>query len=259
MNRSTQFGLGALLIAISLVSGCFSSNPDDIRAFVKPYEVDVTAEDYIFQPPDEIEIRCTQVPEVHLQRQRIRPDGMISFEGMGEIYVAGKTPEEVAQIVTEKVTQLYALPGDNPVDVRVAAYASKLFYVAGQVGAPGAKVYTGRDSVLTALSMAQPNTLAWESRIQVIRPSADTEQRPRIFEVNYVKMRTKGDTSKDVLLEEGDIIYVPPTILASIGLLVEEIITPVARAFYGAYLFQNPPTNSSGGYSPYGGRGGSLY
>jgi polysaccharide biosynthesis/export protein len=256
VNRLTQLGLGALLIAISLVSGCFSSDPNDIRAFVKPYEVDVTAEDYIFQPPDDIEIHCTQVPEVHLQVMRIRPDGMISFEGLGEIYVAGKTPGEVAEILTEKITVLYALPGDNAVDVRVAAYASKLYYVAGQVAVPGPKVYTGRDSVMTAVSSAQPNALAWESRVRVIRPSAHEDQRPRIFEVNYVNMRSKGDMSKDVLLEEGDIIFVPPTILGAIGLLVEEIITPVARAFYGVNLVQNPP--GSDRYSPYGGGGGGY-
>lgn len=255
MNRSSHFGLGALLIAISLVSGCFSSRPEDIRAFVKPYEVDVTAEDYVFQPPDEIEIRCTQVPEVHMQRQRIRPDGMISFEGMGQFYVAGKTPQEVAEIVTEKVTKLYALPNDDPVDVRVAVFASKVYYVAGQVNAPGPKVYTGRDSVLTALSIANPNAMAWKSRVQVIRPSANEDERPRIFEVNYKKMVAKGDTSKNVLLEEGDIVYVPPTILAAVGLLLEQFISPVARAFYGAYLVQNPP-QSTGSYSPYGGSRG---
>jgi len=252
VNRSLQFGLGALLIATCFVSGCFSSRPEDIRGFVKPYEIDVTAEHYVLQPPDEVEIHCTQVPEVHLQRQRIRPDGMISFEAIGAVPVAGKTPEEVADIVEEKVRALYTLPSDDPVDVRVAAFASKVFYVAGQVSAPGPKVYTGRDDVLTAVSMANPNAMAWESRIQVIRPSADEVERPRIFEINYHKMVKHGDTSKNVLLEEGDIIYVPPTILAAIGLKLEEFISPVARAFYGAYLVQNPPTNT-GSYSPYGG------
>ncbi len=257
MNRSLQFGLGALLIATSFVSGCFSSNPEDIRAFVKPYEVDVTAENYVFQPPDEVEIHCTQAPEVHLQRQRIRPDGIISFETIGPIRVAGKTPEEVSKIVEAKVRVLYALPSDDPVDldpvdVRVSAFASKVYYVTGQVSAPGPKLYTGRDSVLTALSLANPNAMAWESRIQIIRPSAQEDERARIFEVNYRKMVKHGDTSKNVLLEEGDIIYVPPTILAAFGLMLEEFISPVARAFYGAYLVQNPPSNT-GSYSPYGG------
>jgi len=249
VNRSKPLGLVAILLAISLIAGCFSSNPEDIRAFVKPYEVDVTSEDYTFQPPDEVEIHCADVPQIDMQRQRIRPDGKISFEALGEIEVAGKTPREVAAILEEKVAQLYALPGDYPIDVRIAAYASKVYYIVGQVARPGPRTYTGRDSVVTALIDAQPNAMAWEKRVQVVRPSATEEERPMIFEVNYTQIVKHGDTSKNVLLEEGDIVFVPPTILASIGLLIEEFISPVARAFYGAYLVQNPPS-SGGSYTP---------
>jgi len=249
VNRLKPLRLVAVLFAVGAISGCFSSNPEDIRAFVKPHEVDVTAEDYVFQPPDEVEIHCADVPQIDMQRQRIRPDGKISFEAFGEIEVAGKTPREVAVILEEKVGQLYALPGDNPIDVRVAAYVSKVFYVVGQVARPGARTYTGRDSLVTALVDAQPSPMAWEKRIQVVRPSATEEERPMIFEVDYTKIVKHGDTSKNVLLEEGDIVFVPPTILASAGMLIEEFIRPVARAFYGAYLVQNPPTDT-GGYSP---------
>ncbi|MBN1359461.1 MAG: polysaccharide biosynthesis/export family protein [Sedimentisphaerales bacterium] len=252
MNRSKKLALAALLVAMAFASGCFTPNPEDIRAFVKPYEVDVTAENYIFQPPDEIEIHCAQVPEIDLERQRIRPDGKISFEAIGEIEAAGKTPQEVAAAIQEKVAATYVLPGDNPVDVRISLYASQVYYVVGQVMRPGPRTYTGRDSVLTAVALAQPNPLAWEERVRVIRPSAHEEEPPRIFLVNYQRMISRGDTSKDVLLQEGDIIYVPPTILAAIGMVVEEFITPVARAFYGWYLVQNPPT-STGAYTPAGG------
>lgn len=238
--------LVALLTAMTLVVGCFNSNPDDIRAFVKPYEVDVTAENYVFQPPDEIEIHCSQVPEVHMQRQRIRPDGKISFEALGEIEIAGKTPQEVTAIVQEKVASLYTLPGDNPINVRVAVYASKVFYVLGQVARPGPRDYTGRDSLMTSLAIAHPVTTAWEQHVQVIRPTTNVDERPMIFEVNYAKMMAEGDLTNNVLLEEGDIVYVPPTILASIAMTIEEFITPVARAFYGYYLVSNPPTGDQG-------------
>ena len=123
-------------------------------------------------------------------------------------------------------------------DVRITAYASKVYYVVGQVYRPGPRNYTGRDSLLMALAAAQPNPMAWEQRVQVIRPAAREDEDPRIFEVNYEKMISRGDTTMDVLLEEGDIVYVPPTILASIGMVLEEFISPVARAFYGYYLFR---------------------
>lgn len=258
VNRPKRLGLGVLLASMGCIAGCFSANPADIQAFVKPYEVDVTAEHYILQPPDEIEIHCSQVPEIHLQRQQIRPDGKVSFEALGEIEVAGKTPADVATDIEKKVETLYTLPGPNPVDVRIAAYASKVFYIVGQVLRPGPRNYTGRDSLLTALAAAQPNPMAWEQCVQVVRPSSDKNADPKIFEVNYEKMIVHGDTSKDVLLEEGDIVYVPPTVLAAVGMVLEELFSPIARAFYGWYLVSNPPGTYEGGYTPRGGGGGGY-
>jgi protein involved in polysaccharide export with SLBB domain len=237
------------LITISL-TGCFSSNPKDIEAFLKPYKVDVTAENYVLQPPDEIEVRCSRVPEIHMQRQQIRPDGKISFEGLGEIEVAGKTVEQVVKILRAKV-DLYKLTEDNPIDVRIAVYRSKVYYVLGQVYLPGPKMYSGRDTVLSAIAEARVNPMAWVERIQVIRPSENENIKPEIFEVNFERMRVHGDTSKNVLLQEGDIIYVPPTVLATVTLKIEEVITPIARAFSGVYIYE-----SMSGRRDYGGGGG---
>ncbi|MHC4639373.1 MAG: polysaccharide biosynthesis/export family protein [Planctomycetota bacterium] len=230
-----------LLTFIVCLAGCFSSNANDIEAFVRPSRVSVTAEGYILQPPDEIEVYCSKVPEIHLQRQRIRPDGKVTFETLGEIYAAGKTPKELAAILHEKILSLYALTGENPIDVRVAAYRSKVFYVLGQVYLPGAKSYTGRDTVLNAVAKARVNPMAWLERIQVIRPSADINIQPKIFEVNFKDMTIHGDISKDVLLEEGDIIYVPPTIIAKIALTMEEFLRPIGRAFSTINIVQGPP------------------
>lgn len=64
----------------------------------------------------------------------------------------------------------------------------------------------------------------------MIRPSLDLNERPKIFELDFKKMIEHGDMSKNVLLQEGDIIYVPPTILGSIGLTVEEIVGPLFQS-----------------------------
>ena len=235
-----------LMAFLVSLAGCFSSNPADIQAFLKPHEVYVTAESYALQPPDEIEIHCSKVPEIHLQRQQIRPDGKVSFESLGEIEAAGKTPEQLAGVLSKKVTALYILAGDKPIDVRIMVYRSKVYYVLGQVYLPGPRVYTGRDTVLRAIAEARPNPMAWVKRIQVIRPSSDKNVKPKIFEVNLYRMARHGDTSKNVLLQEGDIVYVPATILASIGMFVEELVRPIGRAFSTIYITQQAAVGPSG-------------
>ncbi len=241
MRIQTIFLQIVLLIFMVVGGGCFSSNRRDIESFVMPSDVNVSADTYILQPPDEIEIHCSKVPEIHLQSQQIRPDGKVTFESLGEILAAGKTPKELAELMKEKILLLYALTGEHPIDVRIVTYRSKWYYVLGQVHFPGPKVFTGRDTVLNAIAAARPSNLAWLERVQVVRPSVDKKVKPKIFELNFDKMTVHGDISKNVLLEEGDIVYVPPTILAAIGLKVEELVSPIGRAFSTVNIVQGPP------------------
>ena len=193
-----------------------------------------------------------------MQRQRVRPDGKVSFEILGDFEVAGKTPEEIGVDVGKRLKERYNnLADENAVDVRVAVFASHVYYVVGQVSRPGPRNFSGRDRTLTAIAEAQPNSLAWQRMIQVVRPAPEEGAEPLVFSIDYKQMVATGDTTKDVLLQDGDIIFVPPTLLAQLGLVIEEFISPVARAFYGAYLVQNPP-GSSQGYYPGGGMGGGY-
>ena len=110
--------------------------------------------------------------------------------------------------------------------MEVAQYRSQHYYIFGQVQSPGAKLYTGRDMLLKALADARPTFLAWRSRIRVVRPSEDGES-DKIITVDLDKMVRSGDTSQNILLQEGDIVEVPPTPLAWIGLRVRELLYPV--------------------------------
>jgi len=230
-----------LLTFVMCFTGCYSANPKDILAFTKPSNNLVSADSYILQPPDEVEIHCSSIVELHMQRQRIRPDGKVTFESLGEIYAAGKTPKELAETLREQILSLYALSGDNPIDVRIAAFRSKVYYVLGQVYKPGPKTFTGNDTVFRALAQSRPNPMAWKQRVQIIRPSADKTTKAKIFEINYNRMMAHGDLDKDVLLEEGDVIYVPPTILAGIAMVIEEFARPIGRAFSTVSVMYGSP------------------
>ena len=224
------------LLAVSIICvGCFSSKPEDLQAFLRPDEAVITADDYILQPPDVITVISSKIPELQGttqtvgHTQTIRPDGVISFETVGEVQAAGKTPREVAKIIAQKMAALYNLTSDYPVDVR-AVNRSKYYYILGQVNEPGAKIFSGRETTLSAIAKANPNPRAWEERVQVIRPSLDLSKEPKIFEFNYERMISHGEMKYNVLLQEGDIIYVPPTILGAVGLTVEEIVGPLFQS-----------------------------
>ncbi len=218
-----------------MLSGCFDSRPEDLNVFLKPDQADVTGDDYIIQPPDQVTVIATGIPELAGhgysigQTQSIRPDGMISYEKIGEIPVAGKTPRQVAELIGQRLTDLYRLTGEHPIDVRVEN-RSKLYFILGQVRNPGAQIFTGRETTLSALARAIPNDFAWKEQIQVIRPSRIPGERSSIFRLDYRDMVIRGRMDHVVLLEEGDIIYVPPTVFSAIGLTMGEILGPVFQA-----------------------------
>jgi len=248
MKYASTTTMTVVLLITIVLTGCSSPyTRGAIDKFEKPHKTAVTSEDYILQPPDEIEVQCSKVPEIHMQRQLVRPDGMISFEVLGEIPAAGKTLGEVSDVLKERVKEFYKLTDDKPIDVRVIAFRSSVYYVVGQVYIPGPKVYTGRDTVLTAIAAAGINPMAWEQKTRVIRPSHDKNVKPEIFKVNYKTMVTRGDLSKNVLLQEGDIIYVPPTLLARLAMVIEEFARPIGRAFSTITVVAGPPAYRSGG------------
>jgi polysaccharide export outer membrane protein len=231
MSLSKMFLYGGLSMFFVFLSGCVSYDPHAIDAWVKAEKTNLAPDGYILEPADTIEVLASKVPELNLQKQMIRPDGKVFFESVGEIEAAGKTPKELADTIRERLLLLYALAGDNPVAINVYKLDSRVYYVLGEVHYPGPRPCTGRDSALRAIAETKPTVLAWRERVQVIRPSSDPAVKPKIFELNWGKMAASGDTTKDVLLEEGDIVYVPPTVVASIGKKVAEFVTPIGQAF----------------------------
>ena len=237
MKKFAVLKLLALLLVSMFMAGCKSN---DIDAFLKPHQAEVTLAEYKLQPPDSITISCSKVPQLNGVTQTIRSDGKVSYELLGEFVAAGKTPKALAGEITEKVKGLYALSDEYPLDVRVVKEQSKYYYVFGEVQKEGAMVYTGRVTALQALALNPPQVTGWKTEIKVIRPTSDpvldsktgkwTYNEEKMFTLNLEDMIHRGDTSRNVLLAEGDIVYVPPTPLAAVANILAEFVRPIGLA-----------------------------
>ena len=202
--------------------GC-SSGDQEVNAFLHEWEASVSASEYRVQPPDELEISSSHAPELDGEKQIVRLDGKISLRLLGDIKVAGLTPTEIARKLESLLEKYYLEP---KVNIRVSSQASKTYYVFGQVGRPGAYQYTGRDTLLHALAISQPNFLAWRSQVKVIHPSHKDEER-HVMTVDVDRIMNLGRLEQNVLLQEGDIVYVPATPMAWVGLRMRELLWPV--------------------------------
>jgi len=216
------------MLAIAIALACAGCGDRDVQvsAFIHDHEAQVSASDYRVQPPDSIEISAAAAPEIDGEVQTVRQDGKVSLRLIGEVEVAGMTPVEISRKLESLLSAYYR---DPKVSVRLGDTESKKFYVFGQVGGRGAYKYTGRDTVLTAIAAARPTPIACLDLVRIIRPSHDESKRVEIT-VDCNRMVKNGHLDQNVYLQEGDIIYVPPTVLGWIGLRFGELLFPVQPA-----------------------------
>jgi protein involved in polysaccharide export with SLBB domain len=225
--RSVSCWLGLMAMALA---GCTSARQSDLQAegpqglFRPATEHDVSATEYRVAPPDKLALRAPGIKELDQFVTTIRPDGKISVNLLGEVYVAGKTPEELNKILTEAASKYY---NNVEVKVEVAEYASKFYQVFGTaVRDQGKKPYTGRNTVISALASAGFNEDAWPQQVSVSRPAKNGQPRATAI-IDMKSMYMTGDTRQNYLLEENDIVYVPDSPLASWEKNTRKILGPL--------------------------------
>jgi polysaccharide export outer membrane protein len=206
-------------------AGCQSTHANRV-AFLRADEQVVSTGEYMVAPPDAIVIHAPVAPEIDGVAEQVRPDGKIALRLLGEVEVAGLTTDQIAAKLRDLLARYYVEP---EVVIDVTRYASQYYYVFGEVRRPGPKPYTGRDTLLHALSEAEPTFLAAKSQIRLVRPGA-SERESKIITVDLKKMVHSGCAGDNVLLQAGDVIEVPPTPLAWLGLRVRELLFPVQPA-----------------------------
>ncbi len=233
-----------LLVACALIAGGCTKTYTDYSSFIAQPRPIVTATDYRMSPPDTVQIYSKRVREIHLHTEAISPDGKLTLPLLGRVFVAGKTTEEVMAELEILAQEFYE---DADVSVRVVRYSSKKIFVFGEVARPGPYAYNGANTVLGTLSRAQPTRIADPTKIIVLRPNEDGEM-IRKMTVDLDKMVKEGDTLLNVVMEEGDIIYVPPTTLAAVGLGFQQLLLPfqpIANTVAGPARVQYEANGSS--------------
>ncbi len=164
---------------------------------------------YVVEPGDVLLVQPAELDSpVRLPGdQPVLPDGSINLGKYGQLVVAGKTVDEIAGMVRALVEAQTHPAG--PIMVRVVMRVSKVYYVLGEVNAPGAYPLVGRETVLDGLLTAGGlNDRASRKNILLSRPSPPGACRV-VLPVCYSDIVQLGDTTTNYQLTPGDRIFVP--------------------------------------------------
>lgn len=182
---------------------------------------------YVVGAPDELQIYILPEPEI-VRQVRVRPDGMISVDLVGDVQAAGRTPFEIAQTIQDEIGRFKR---DASVSVSVVASSSQFVTIYGEVGSPGTLALDTETRVTEAIGrVGGTRPFASLSGVRIIRPTSGSTE---IIDVRLDDIQD-GDLSTNYVIEEGDLIVVPPTAMAKVGYFVQMLLFPFQPLLSGA-------------------------
>jgi len=257
-NKHPRIGW-VLILALLAATGCQTvrtpeeqiANSNIPKEFTK-----VSLPEYVVEPPDILVVEVLEaLPGRPIMSERlVKPDGKISLGFYGEVYVAGLTVPEIKEKVVLHLRQYLSddylglwkvEPGEDPdsteddkmvpvepkdsdrVFVDVAAYNSKVYYVQGDVAAPGRMPVTGNETVLDALNYAGgliPS--AAPQNIRLVRPAPPGACCQQTLPVNLAAIVSGGDPTTNYQIMPGDrlMVYRDPIVRTTI--FIDRIAAP---------------------------------
>lgn len=229
--RSKTLVMLAAVLAVVMVCGCSGKNKvltAKLRQMARNPE---QLPEYRVAAPDQLSVEVKGYPE-YSRAVVVRPDGKITIPSVGDIMVQGLTTPEITAAVTEGLKKELSQPS---VTVSVVASTSKAVYVWGEVRTPGSKPYFGDMTLADAIGASGDITLYGDwTKVKITRGTLDNTD---VLEVNLKKLVLAGNAEQNVVLKEGDIIYVPPTGFAKVGYAMDQVLFPFRSILSGLVTY----------------------
>jgi polysaccharide export outer membrane protein len=165
---------------------------------------------YTIAPHDVLQVTVWDHPELTAPTGQFRSpeengnpvdaDGTVYYPHVGRIEVAGRTVDEVRDLLTERLARVVQHP---QLDVRVAAFRGKRVQVTGEVTAPTTVPITDVPlHVQDALAAAKGFTLEADFSHVTLSRAGTT------YALDLQAMYERGDFTQNWLLQDGDVINV---------------------------------------------------
>jgi len=181
---------------------------------------------YTLGPEDVVEILVMRHPEFS-GTYPINQEGKLQYKFVGDIDVTGLTKQQLEEKIKDIISAYVISP---EVSVTITEYKSKVFYVIGEVTAPG-KYYMRSEAIPIREAVFQaglPTQAAAMRKTQIITP--DKEGNAKIRNVDLYSVLYGGNLKKNINLYPGDVLYIPSTVMAKIIRVINPVATTVGVA-----------------------------
>ena len=188
------------------LSGCSSSAPDTV-----PPTGGVSADaSYIIGPADHLGVLVYDKPQISIEDVPVRPDGRISLPLVQDVVAAGRTPAELAQDVSARLSAYVKKPDVTVVVRNFVGPFDQQIRVIGEAADPQAIPYRQHMTLLDVMIETKGLTrFAAGNRAVIVRRTGPNSQQS--FHVRLADLIKDGDVSKNVAMQPGDTLIIPQT------------------------------------------------
>jgi protein involved in polysaccharide export with SLBB domain len=136
-------------------------------------------------------------------------EGFVVIPQVGQIFVANLTLGELDRVLNSRLSRVYSgvranNQGTTRYSVSVARLRSNQIYVVGEVRRPGSYMVSSAGTALTALYASGGPTNNGSLRAVEVRRGGQT-----VGTLDVYDYLVRGDASRDVRLQTGDVLFVP--------------------------------------------------
>lgn len=203
---------GLALVALFSLACATTPNP-------APAPRSGTFAEYRVGAPDELLVVVLPDPAI-TRTARVRPDGMISLDLIGDVPAAGRTIDEISADIEKRISRFKR---DPSVTVQLTSALSTGISVLGEVRSPSSFPLLKDTRIVEVIALVGGETqFARKSDIRVIRSGGGETT---VFIVDLAAIHA-GDLTTNIQIISGDIIYVEPNIFAKIGYMVNAMLFP---------------------------------
>jgi polysaccharide export outer membrane protein len=157
--------------------------------------------DYVIGPGDELEIRIWGQLQANL-RVTVDRAGQIYVPRVGAIPVTGVHYSELEQVLKNEISKSFK---NFSLNVNIGRLRSIQVLVVGNAQFPGTYTISSLSSLVNAIFASGGPTPQGSLRHIQVRRDGKT-----ITDFDFYDLLIKGDKSKDVQLQSGDVLYIPP-------------------------------------------------
>jgi protein involved in polysaccharide export with SLBB domain len=157
--------------------------------------------DYVVGPDDELQIRIWGQLNADL-RVVVDRSGQIYIPRVGQISVAGIHYSDLDQRLKSEILKIFR---NFSLTVNIGRIRSIQVFVVGQARSPGTYTISSLSTLVNAVFTSGGPTAQGSLRDVQVQRDGKT-----IAHLDFYELLVKGDKSKDVRLQSGDVLYYPP-------------------------------------------------